>query len=484
MRVVPIAFAAILGCTAPGWAHSPGGRGPARQPDLGATPETSDKLGEEEGEPASISSLLGPADDPGGFRTFLKGKGVTYSLTYIGEVLGNTSGGLKRGPIYEGRLDVHIDADLDKLIGWNGGAFHTNFYQVHGEGLSRHHLGNVMPASGIEALTSTRLFELWFEQKLMDDKLAIRFGQLAADSEFLLSQYAALFVNGTFGWPAITGIHLPSGGPAYPLATPGIRITFWPNENFSVLAALFNGDPAGPTPGPFDPKIDPQRRNRSGSSFRLNDPPFFITEAAYTHGQGKDSPGLPGSIKFGGWHHFERFDDQRLDRFGLSLADQASSGIAQRLRGNDGLYAIVDQMLYRVPGTTDQGVGAFVRVSGSPGDRNPINFYADAGLTYKGLLPGRPNDTFGVGVGYAQISGRARALDLDTIAFTGAPQPIRLSETLIELTYQAELRPGWTLQPDLQYVFRPGGNVPNPRDLYGRAIKDAAVFGVRTTLRY
>src|SRR3954449_10125323 len=107
--------------------------------------------------PPSIASSLGPLGDLWGARTSLEKAGITFSLTYIGEVLGNTSDGLRRGSIYEGRLDTQIDADLEKLLGWSGAAFHTNVYQIHGHGLSRYDLGNLMTASGIEALPSTRL---------------------------------------------------------------------------------------------------------------------------------------------------------------------------------------------------------------------------------------------------------------------------------------------------------------------------------------
>ena len=37
---------------------------------------------------------------------------------------------------------------------------------------------------------------------------------------------------------------------------------------------------------------------------------------------------------------------------------------------------------------------------------------------------------------------------------------VRNHETLLEISYTAELRPGWTLQPDFQYIWQPGGNVP------------------------
>lgn len=459
-----------------------GGAQPMNRTPEGSTgpsaAETSDQPAAGQSQP-SIQSSLGPNGDPGGVRSFLSTKGVEYSFTYIGEVLGNVSGGSRRGTIYEGRLDGQFDVDLDKLLGWKGAAFHTNFYQIHGTGLSRYYLNNLMDVSGIEALPSTRLYEIWLEQTLLDGRIAVRAGQLAADTEFFVSQTAGLFVNGTFGWPEIASADLPSGGPAYPLATPAVRVKLAPNDNLSMLVGVFDGNPAGP---PDD--LDPQRRDRTGTNFRVNDPALLIAEGAYAYNRGKDAPGLPGTVKLGYWLLFGRFGDQRFDAGGLSLADPAGTGIARRLRGNDGIYGIIDQAIYRVPGTDDQGASVFARVSVSPSDRNLVDFYVDGGLSYKGLKPGRPNDTIGVAAAYLHISDRVRGLDRDTIAFSGSPMPVRSSEALVEVTYQAEILPGWTVQPDFQYVFRPGAGIPNPRDPNGLRIKDAAVFGIRSTIRY
>ena len=45
-------------------------------------------------------------------------------------------------------------------------------------------------------------------------------GQLAADVEFHTRNFReGAFVNGTFGWPDIATLNLPSTGPAYPFAT-------------------------------------------------------------------------------------------------------------------------------------------------------------------------------------------------------------------------------------------------------------------------
>jgi hypothetical protein len=43
-------------------------------------------------------------------------------------------------------------------------------------------------------------------------------------------------------------VNLPSGGAAYPLSTPGVRLKVDPVKNVSLLLAVLNGDPAGPGP--------------------------------------------------------------------------------------------------------------------------------------------------------------------------------------------------------------------------------------------
>ncbi len=191
--------------------------------------------------------------------------------------------------------------------------------------------------------------------------------------------------------------------------------------------------------------------------------------------------GLPGTYKLGGWYNSEDFDDQRLDGNGVSLASASSTGDPKQHAGNWGVYAIMDQLLYRKPKTDNGGLGVFARVMGAPGDRNEVSFFTDGGVTYKGLIPGRTDDTIGVGVGYARISDKARDLDKDTALNTGTSFPIRSGETVVELTYQAQITPWWQLQPDFQYIVNPGGGIVSDT---GQKIGDAAVFGLRTTIAF
>lgn len=430
----------------------------------------------------SIADGLGPYGDPFGLRAFLKARGITYSLTYIGEGLGNATGGLRRRAILEGLLDLEIDVDLGPLLGWKGAFLHTNLFQIHGAGLSRGTLDNLVTVSGIEALPSSRLYELSFEQKLFDDRFSLRFGQLATDTEFAVTQTGTVFVNSTFGWPNNMAVVIPSGGPIYPLAVPGVRAKYVPNANFSLQVGVFDGDPAGPARPGADP--EPQRRNRTGTNFRTNDPALVIAEAAYAYNIEPDSPGEAGTVTLGGWHHFGRFDSLRFDRDRLPLASPESTGLARRFRGDSGLYGIIDQTVYREPDDPNDGASVFVRVAGGPSDRNLIDLYVDAGIAYKGLLPGRSDDTVGVAFALSRVSRDARAFDTDTILATGSPGPRRSSEVVLEATYQAVLGPGVTVQPDIQYIFRPGGGIANPRDPDAGRIRNAAVFGLRTTIRY
>jgi porin len=416
--------------------------------------------------------------DWSGMRKSLSDSGVEIEAKYIGETQGVVSGGLRRGAIYEGRFEISTNIDFEKLLGWEGATLHANAYQIHGRGLSRDFLGNLLPASNIEAVSSTRLFDLWLQQDIIKDRLSIRAGQLAADDDFLLSDTASMFMNATFGWAPLVANNLPSGGPAFPLATPGIRIGAKPAENVTFITGVFSGNPAG-NPG----SQDPQRHNNAGTIFSLEGGVLVMSEIQYAINQDKNSADLPGTYKLGGFYHTGRFDDLRFDNLGQSLASPSTTGVAARHHGDYGLYAVADQMVWREPGSEDHGVTLFMRIGGAPADRNLIDFYVDGGAAYKGLVPGRDDDLLGIGFGYARISGDAAGFDSDTLAVSGSSGPVRDSESVLELSYIAQVTGWWTVQPDVQFIFQPGGNVPDPNDPT-KPVPDAMALGVRTAISF
>ena len=351
----------------------------------------------------SLLSKLGPAwVSLGGLRPALAKGGIGVSATYYGEAFAN-SGGFKQGGKYDGVLDVAIDADLHKLGFWKGLCFHTNGFQIHGQSITASNIGSLMPVSSLEATPNTRLFELWLEQHMFGDKLAVKVGQLAADTEFILSEGGGFFLNGTWGWPSITAADLPSGGPAYPLATPGVRVAVTPSDKFQLLVGVYNGDPAPPCGSD-----DPQVCNSNGLDFELDDPPLLMVEGAYKYNQER----LAGTVKLGGWNHFGDFEHQRFSAGGNLIAVTGDPG--KPLDNDWGFYGIIDQLIWRLPGSEEaKGVALFGRVIGAPSDRNLIDFYADGGITFSGMIRKRPDDSFAIGFAYTGISDQVHGFDID-----------------------------------------------------------------------
>jgi porin len=399
--------------------------------------------------------------DVGGVRAALARSGIGVGGAYFAEPFYNW-GGFDQGGEYQGVLELYVNADMNKLGLWKGLCFHANGFQIHGNSITAANIGALMPVTSLEATDATRLFELWLEQTIIKDKLTVRVGQLAADEEFILSDGGGYFINGTWGWPSITAADLPSGGPAYPLATPGVRVAVNPNEKMGLLVGVYNGDPAPPCASD-----DPQRCNDHGLDFELDDDPLLMVEGVYRYNQ---SGRLPGAVKVGGWNHFGTFEDQRFDSGGALIAVTGNSGAP--LDHNWGLYAIVDQLIWRVPGSQDpQGVGIFARFIGAPEDRNLIDFYFDGGFTFTGMFRNRPDDALAIGFAYTNISDRVSASDVDF----GEPVA-RNYEALIEVSYTYQVNPGLAIQPDFQYIFQPGGNVAGQ--------KDATVVGARTSISF
>ena len=387
--------------------------------------------------------------------------GIDVGGAYVSEPFYNW-GGTDQGGEYMGVLDLYVNADMKRLGLWDGLCFHANAFQIHGNSVTGANIGGLMPVTSFEALPSTRLFEIWVEQHMFNDTVSVKVGQLAADEEFFAADGGGYFINGTWGWAPIAAENNPNGGPAYPLATAGVRVAVTPTENTSAMLGIYNGDPA-----PACAADDPQICNNHGTDFELDDDPLLIVEGAYSYtiagGQ------LPDTIKVGGWNHFGEFEDNRVDVGGELVVVSGNSG--KPLDNDWALYVIMDQLLWRVPGSEEaEGVGMFFRYAGAPEDRNLVDFYFDAGLTFTGMIPGRPDDALAIGYAYTGISDEVRAFNVDF----GAPAG-RGHEALIEVAYTMEIMDGWTFQPDFQYIMNPGG---------GTEGDDATVIVARNTFAF
>ncbi|ARW17243.1 carbohydrate porin [Komagataeibacter europaeus] len=449
-----------------------------------------------------------------GARPWLYKHGITFDIQEVDEVWGNGTGGTPStngdgqgsgtGPAYDGVTMPTLTIDTEKLFGLKGGLFNVSALQTRGRSISQDHLNNFNPISGFEADRSTRLFELWYQQSFLKGKLDVKIGQQDLDTEFLVSDYASLYLNANFGWPMAPSVNLYGGGPSWPLSSPAIRIRYRPSEKFTFMFAAADDNPPGnrynslpiqqATGSGSGFSSDPTSQTydgANGTNFNMGNGALLITELQYAlNPQPADmsnvtkNPGLPGVYKLGGYYDTAKFADYRYNQRGGSLGAATLNASATQAdltprwdRGNWMVYGIIDQMIWRPSLTSPRSLGAFVRATGNGGDRNMISFAIDAGLNLKAPFRGRDNDTIGLGWGIGRASSGQRQFDRDSHSL------VQGNENHLELTYQAQVTPWLVMQPDFQYVWHPAGGGADPSFPYRRT-GDEAIFGLHSNITF
>lgn len=436
--------------------------------------------------------LLG---DMWGVRTTLARHGITFAVEETSEALGNATGGIHKSLDYDGLTQAVVQVNSSRAFGYYGGTFNASALQLHGINLSQRNLLSLQTASGIESDRSTRLWELWYDQKLLaEDRLDIRIGQQSLDQEWMVSTNALVFVNTMFGWPMLPSADMPGGGPAYPLSAPGVRLRYRPANAISIQLGAFSSSPFNISNARAQALgADPQRLDPSGTSF-----PFFHHGALLLAELQYSAPALGGMVspdakqplartyRLGVWYDTEQFADVRCGGDGLSLANPASNGSQHLHRGNLGVYGVVDQMIWRSSKDPNRTLSLFGRAMGTPfADRNLIDFSANLGLVLKDPFTYRTDDSLGLAMGLTHVSHDQAVADVEIAKFSGTYNLARKSETFIEATYQRQVTPWLQIQPDVQYVFNPGAGIANPNAIspdIAEKVGNELVVGVRANI--
>ncbi|HEV2695279.1 MAG TPA: carbohydrate porin [Verrucomicrobiae bacterium] len=421
---------------------------------------------------ATQDYILGDWD---GLRPWLSAHGADFEFFYAGSRPDNLVAGLHTGGAYEGAAFATFDLNLQKYPGLEGGSFHVSALWLNGQKLfSPAYSGDYNRVNLLDFDNAFRLDELWYQQKFFDSKLAIKAGELAIDSDFIVPEYYAgsgqfTLLNQTFFYPSlpynvfdIPGFPATSHGLATtPLATPGAVIRWDPSPKLGLQYGLYSGSPDRSAAGAAFPV------SRAGGALNY-------LELAWRRNPGTNNPGLGGSYKLGAYYHTSSFADVYQGVFyAVGLAPTPA-----RHNGNYGAYLLAEQQLYLENGKADpaqQGLTAFFRALGAPADRNLTQFELDGGLVYRGLIPTRDWDTLALAGSYLEMSDDiARAQrDINSLA-PGSFVPADY-EGVVELNYKIQATAWWTVQTSLQHVWHPGGSA---------ATRDATVFIVQTTLRF
>ncbi|HEU6447735.1 MAG TPA: carbohydrate porin [Verrucomicrobiae bacterium] len=429
--------------------------------------------------------LLG---DWGGWRTDLSNRGVDFEFFYLASVANNIDGGIKSGSVYQGALLMDLSLDSQKLLGYEGGTFNVSGLWLNGQKpFSDDYVGDLNKVNLVDFPNSLRLWEIWYEQKFLDDKLSVKFGEMSIDRDFIVPDYynslaSINFINQTFFYPTMAfDVYDVAGLPpqrhglaSTPYSSPGIRVRWDFAPQFYVQAGIYGGNPD---------------QTSSGTRFNLSQREGALSyyELGYLSHHDTNDPALGGSYKLGGWFHTGDFDDMQS---GVTSAALAAGGLlgypVKTHQFNYGIYFLAEQQLYLENGKADpaqQGLVGFFRAAFAPADRNLADYGVDGGLVYKGLIPTRDWDTINLGFSYLHISDNVRRGQNDVNAFALAnhvPMPFSRKadyEAVIEMTYKAQLAAWWTFEPSVQRVFHPGGRI-------GADTADAWVVILQTTLRF
>src|SRR5579862_2268708 len=315
-----------------------------------------------------------------GVRPLLSADGFQPYLTYTGLMWSNLNGGSDTGAQVNGYLDFGADVDLAKLGAWDGFGFHADFHWWQGTRPTQQLIGGVvaMALSGWEAANAFRVYNLYLRQAFEDDRWVIKIGQIAADTDFMISRYGGIFLNAAFGDLPSQNLNLDA--PVYPLAAPGV---FASGRPWSWLTGRF---------GAYTGEAGSDVSTNQGFGWGLGN------QAGYTFFWELAASG-PDALPVATYTLGAIYDTGGSSQFGTGAERSAHYEF----------YGMVDQALL----ADDHGdpiIGLFTELSGSPQDaRNVVSVCADVGLAFFGLLPGRPKDVFGAAVSILRFTNDFQA---------------------------------------------------------------------------
>jgi len=346
--------------------------------------------------------------DWGGLRDELGAKGVVIDVDLLVTPMDVLSGGKSTGGDTWGNADYTLNVDTEKAGLWPGGFLKLQVDSSFGTALSNS--GTIVPVNTATLIPATNdrtttLMNATFMQ-FLSEKFGLvlgKFNTFAAGGQEFYGDYNTQFLNAAFNFP-MTLEQVPVsayGGGVIALPTPDITL--------SVLALGSDGTPTD---------------NNAGDAF--SNGTMVVGSAQVTI-----KPfGLVGHQNFGfSWSNKERFSleqvpsnlalillqdrfprlgdpgpilEQILARFfpGLTVPTVPANRESSSWSVN---YAF-DQYLWQPAGDSKHGIGVFFSAGASDGNPNPIKYAFLAGLGGKGMVPGRANDTFGLGFARTQFS--------------------------------------------------------------------------------
>lgn len=382
---------------------------------------------------------------------------VLFGTGWLGRQLGlSESSGARLGGLWLGNADIQmsgrmagsatfnslgiVDAlfDMEQIAGIQGASFSATFLQFDGQDSNGR--GGVM--TGYNGITEqaprnrSELYELWWRQALLDNRLSVRVGKSVPTFDFnnvsrrlpipdekpYVASVSALLFTPIFVNPSILGVM-----PGYYNSAWGITLSVTPTEQTYFTYGAYDGSLG----------LNRQTGIHAGPLF---DTYFTIGEAGFSWGGSH-----PGKFAVGGWSQGGNMG---------SVLPNATTGATLEQNGAQGIYTTASD---RLMSFTEEGGGVLLGYFqyGINNSRTMIaNQFVGAGLTGIGLIPSRPRDSAGLGIGVSWLNQPPAGQSNST-------------EILTQFYYQAHVIGDIYFQPTFSYVPNPGDHLGPGRTISG-----------------
>lgn len=351
------------------------------------------------------------------------------------------SGAISHGHKTLNHIDLKLKLDLEKAAGWQGGSAMLSILSDSGWGPNSRHVGSQLGVSNIEVGVpgTTRLFQAWLQQSMLDNRLALLAGLYPIDSEFFAVDSAGVFLSPPYGTPA--DLALTNAPSIFNSSAFGLRARWNIAPSIYTLGAILDGVPN-----------DPARPKRTAIRFAKGDGSFTIGELGWLPEAANDKFKGYAKLALGLWGYSAKVSDLRdLDANGNPL-----------LRGRHGGYLLGERTLLNLGGSDERFLTGFARYSFTDGDSTAIKHTLNLGLHVKSPFNSRPDDVLGLAMTRASLSDKWRSTQAVTTMN---------NETALEVTYRYLVNPWFAIQPNYQQIRNPGGTTASSAKLIGARIE-------------
>ncbi|HHX6570271.1 TPA: carbohydrate porin [Pseudomonas aeruginosa] len=392
--------------------------------------------------------------DWGGVRNELLENGYDFTVGYTGETATNLHGGFNHDKTarYTDQWALGAHLDLQKILGWDAADFQLMITERSGNNLSNDRIadprtGQLSSVQEVWGRGQTwRLTQMWYRQKLFDDKLDVKLGRMGIQEDF--NSFPCDFQSLAFCSSPIGNV---AGDVwfSWPVSQWGMRIKYNVVPDLALQVGAFEMNPSYLETG------NGFKLSGSGSKGML-----LPVEAVWSPKVGGQK--LPGEYRLGYFYSSASANDVYED---VNGDPQGLTGEAFKSHGSKhGWWVIAQQQLTAHNGDASRGLSIFASLTLLDQATSFIDRYQQLGLVYKGFFDSRPKDDIGFGVARLHVNDdvtkRQQQLnEVSGIEGYDDPRfvPVQRSEYNMELYYGVHLTNWLTVRPNLQYVRSPGG---------------------------